>query len=244
MNPAESPQTIAIVPAAGRGLRMGAATKKQFLTLGGEPVLVHALRVLQECAEIDSIILVVPEEDRAFCQDEIVAGRELDKITSVVSGGKERQDSVYAGLRAVESEPDVVVIHDGVRPFLTGDLVREVVQLAVSGISAIVGVPATDTIKSVDSGQTVLKTLSRDALWSIQTPQAFPYPVLLKAHDQAHQDGIFGTDDASLLERLGLPVRVLMGSYENIKITSPEDLVIGEALLKKRSSEKKVRTCE
>jgi len=213
---------------------MGSSVKKQFLSLCGEPVLVHTLRVLQTCPEMDEIILVVPEEDRAFCREQIVEKYGFDKIVSIISGGRERQDSVYAGLLSMVSPPDLVVVHDGVRPFLTGEMIRESVRLAAQGVSAVVGVPVRDTIKSVDSSLMVTKTLSRETLWSIQTPQAFPYRDLVRAYESAYEDGFLGTDDASLIERLGLPVRVVMGNNENIKITSPLDLVLGEEILKQR----------
>jgi len=229
-----TPRCAGIVPSAGKGIRMGSSVKKQFLSLCGEPVLVHTLRVLQTCPEMDEIILVVPEEDRAFCREQIVEKYGFDKIVSIISGGRERQDSVYAGLLSMVSPPDLVVVHDGVRPFLTGEMIRESVRLAAQGVSAVAGVPVRDTIKSVDSSLMVTKTLSRETLWSIQTPQAFPYRDLVRAYESAYEDGFLGTDDASLIERLGLPVRVVMGNNENIKITSPLDLVLGEEILKQR----------
>ncbi|MEK6777446.1 MAG: 2-C-methyl-D-erythritol 4-phosphate cytidylyltransferase [bacterium] len=229
-----TPHCVGIVPSAGKGIRMGSSVKKQFLSLCGEPVLVHTLRVMQTCPEIDEIILVVPDEDRAFCREQIVEKHGFDKILSIISGGRERQDSVYAGLLSMVSPPDLVVVHDGVRPFLTGDMIRESLQLASQGVSAVVGVPVRDTIKSVDSSLMVTKTLSRDTLWSIQTPQVFCYRDLIRAYESAYRDGFLGTDDASLIERLGLPVQIIKGSNENIKITSPSDLVLGEAILKQR----------
>jgi len=232
------PRCVSIVPAAGQGVRMGSSAKKQFLSLGNLPVLAHTLRVLQDCDEIDAIILVVPDEDKTFCEEEIIGKYRIHKVASVVPGGKERQDSVYAGLQAIKNEPELVLVHDGVRPFLTMEMVLQTLKLASQGISAVVGVPVTDTIKSVDANHTVTGTVDRESLWSIQTPQAFPYPVLLKAHESAHKDGFYGTDDASLVERLGRPVHVLMGSHNNIKITSPQDLVLGEAILKDRNNTK------
>ncbi|PIX86928.1 MAG: 2-C-methyl-D-erythritol 4-phosphate cytidylyltransferase [Nitrospirae bacterium CG_4_9_14_3_um_filter_53_35] len=234
MDRSATPRCAGIVPSAGKGIRMGSSVKKQFLSLCGEPVLVHTLRVLQTCPEMDEIILVVPEEDRAFCREQIVEKYGFDKIVSIISGGRERQDSVYAGLLSMVSPPDLVVVHDGVRPFLTGEMIRESVRLAAQGVSAVAGVPVRDTIKSVDSSLMVTKTLSRETLWSIQTPQAFPYRDLVRAYESAYEDGFLGTDDASLIERLGLPVRVVMGNNENIKITSPLDLVLGEEILKQR----------
>ncbi len=240
MSTGDNPRCVGIVPTAGAGIRMGAEVKKQYLPLGGEPILAHTLRALHNCAEIDAIILVVPEEDKAFCEEKIVAPYRFDNVISIVAGGKERQDSVYAGLQAIESEPELVVIHDGVRPFLTTQMVKETVQSATQGISASTGVPVSDTTKSVNKEHMVIKTLSRETLWSIQTPQAFPYHSLLTAYEAAFKDGFYGTDDAALIERIGLPVRIVMGSHDNIKITSPSDLAIGESILKQRTIAKEV----
>lgn len=228
--------STAIVPAAGQGVRMGTARRKQFLSLGGEPVLVHALRMLQRCPEIEAIVLVVPEEDRAFCEERIAGHYGLDKVAAIIPGGKERQDSVYAGLLALAPVPEVVLIHDGVRPFADPEMVCKTIGQAAAGISAVVGVPVSDTIKSVDAGGRVIKTLQREGLWSIQTPQAFPCADLLKAYDKAYREGLYGTDDATLIEGMGLPVKVLMGSSENIKITSLKDMVLAEAILERRNN--------
>jgi 2-C-methyl-D-erythritol 4-phosphate cytidylyltransferase len=228
----------AIVPAAGTGTRMGTPSKKQFLALGGKPILALTLQALEACVEIDSILLVVPEEELEYCENRIVRDSGFTKVDSVLPGGKERQDSVYKGLQAVRPDADVIVIHDGVRPFLTGAMVRQTVASATNGISAITGVPVLDTTKSVNETGQVVKTLIRDTLWSIQTPQAFPYRTLADAYEAAYREGYYGTDDASLVERLGHPVRVVMGSRDNLKITSPEDMILGEAILKHRIGER------
>lgn len=229
-----TPRCVGIVPSAGKGIRMGSPVRKQFLSLSGEPVLVHTLRALQSCPEIHEIILVVPDEDMPFCTEQIVKEHGFSKVVSIIPGGTERQDSVYAGLQAIDSSPDLVMVHDGVRPFVTGEMVRESIQCAARGVSAVVGVPAGNTIKIADASLRVTNTPARDTLWSIQTPQVFPYRDLIRAYESAYRDGFLGTDDASLVERLGLPVQIVKGSNENIKITSPSDLVLGEAILKQR----------
>ncbi len=237
MKDAAGTRTVAVVPAAGAGHRMGRAVKKQFLSLGGEPVLSHTLRVLQSCTEVDAVILVVPEADRAFCETQIVQRRGAQKIAAIVPGGPERQDSVYAGLLAAGNGVRQVLIHDGVRPFLSPRMVRETCRLAEAGLSAVTGIPVSDTIKSADADRRVMQTLARESLWAVQTPQAFPWAALWDAHQQALQDGFRATDDAALVERMGLPVKIVMGSRENIKITSPEDLIVAEAILSARRAD-------
>lgn len=227
-------ECIAIVPAAGIGTRMGGATKKQFLRLGGKPILAHTLITLEACPEIDRVILVVPEEEREFCREQIVQPFGLRKIMAVIPGGRKRQDSVYAGLQAVPASAAVVVVHDGVRPFADGSMFRQCIETAHRGISAVIGIPVRDTIKSVGPEHKVRKTLPRETLRAVQTPQAFPCRLLRDAYDRAFREGFYGTDDASLVERNDLPVEVLMGSETNIKITSPGDLLLGEAILKER----------
>jgi len=150
-------------------------------------------------------------------------------------GGKERQDSVMHGLQKLEADSAVVLVHDGVRPFVTHDMIKESVSCAKKGECVAVGVPIKDTIKQVNEHGVVAKTLERSRLWAIQTPQAFPAAVLKRAYDEAAAKRIYGTDDATLVERAGVPVRVIMGNYENIKITTPEDLVIAEEILKRHN---------
>ncbi len=227
-------ECIAVVPAAGTGTRMGGSTKKQFLRLGGKPILAHTLITLETCPEVNGVILVAPEEERAFCLEQIVQPFGLRKIMSVIAGGRERQDSVYAGLLAVPASAAIVVVHDGVRPFADASMFRRSIEAARRGVSAVVGIPVRDTIKSVGPEHKVRKTLEREMLWAVQTPQAFTCPLLRDAYDRAFREGFYGTDDASLVERIDLPVKVLMGSEANIKITSPGDLLLGEAILKER----------
>jgi len=231
----EKGECIAVVPAAGAGTRMGRSTKKQFLRIGGNPILTHTLQTLADCPEIDGILLVVPEEEMEFCREEIVKAPGRYKIRSILAGGRERQDSVYAGLKALPEITAVVVIHDGVRPFAAPSLFRRCIETARRGVGAVAGLPVVETIKSVDPEGRVLKTVSREGLWSIQTPQAFPAALLREAYDRAAQDGFYGTDDASLAERIGQTVEVLRGSPDNIKITSPGDILLGETILKERA---------
>lgn len=227
---------MALVPAAGRGLRMGGSVPKQFLALGGQPLIFHSLRVLQASSVITEIILAVPQNEMDYCLKEIVAKQHFTKVTKVVPGGHERQDSVRHALEAVRDDVDVVLVHDAVRPFLTGHMVEEVVKAARAKGAAIIALPMKDTVKQVRADHVIERTVDRQSLWLAQTPQAFRRDWLLAAHRKAHAEGIHATDDAYLIEWAGHPVVVVEGSGENIKLTRPEDMVIGEAILAARQS--------
>lgn len=220
-----------LVPAAGRGSRIGGDTKKQYLELGDRPVLVQTLSRLAAVAQVTAIHLIVPEADVTFCRTELVDRYRLEKVGGVIAGGAERQDSVRKGLEACgATSQDVILIHDGVRPFFPKDQIGPLVQLAAVEGAALLAIPAQDTIKEVFDGQ-VRSTLDRSLLWQIQTPQAFRCDRLREAHRRAHASGYLGTDDASLVEWCGWPVAVLTGHPHNIKITTPADLALARALL-------------
>jgi 2-C-methyl-D-erythritol 4-phosphate cytidylyltransferase len=227
-------RAVALVPAAGRGLRMGTSTPKQFLALGGLPVLVHALRVLEAASCISEIVLAVPETDRDYCRREIASRHRLQKITQILAGGAHRQDSVRLALDAVPESATIALVHDAVRPFPTVEAVERVVESAARHGAAIVAIPVRDTVKQVDQGRFIQATIDRRPLWLAQTPQAFRLGLLQEAHRKAALEGFQATDDAQLIEWLGYRVAVVEGSYENIKITRPEDLAIGEAILAAR----------
>jgi 2-C-methyl-D-erythritol 4-phosphate cytidylyltransferase len=228
-------RTVALVPAAGRGLRMGGPVPKQFLALGGEPLILHSLRVLQTSSVINEIILAVPQSEMDYCLKDIVARHHFTKVTKVVPGGHERQDSVRHALEAVHDDVGVVLVHDAVRPFLTERMVEGVVRSAREKGAAIIALPMKDTVKQVGADHVIERTVDRQSLWLAQTPQAFRRDWLLAAHRKAHAEGIRATDDAYLIEWAGHPVSVVEGSGENIKVTRPEDMVIGEAILASRT---------
>ncbi len=228
-----SKSVVAVVPAAGQGTRMGMAARKQYLSLGGFPLLVLSLKVLQQIPSIREIILSVPEEDIEYCWREIVKPFGLAKVTQIVVGGQRRQDSVRHGLFAISNPPDLVLVHDGVRPFIHADIVEKNIACAAQTGAAIVAMPIHDTVKRVDDKHVIRETLNREELWQIQTPQTFRYDWLLEAHQQAITDQWEVTDDAALIERKGYPVSVVEGSCFNIKITRPDDLIFGEAILNK-----------
>lgn len=227
-------KVIAIVPAAGLGRRFGTGTNKPFQELDRKPLIVWSLEVLASVSQIDEIIPVFKRDEMEFGRSLIEEYR-LQKIQRIAPGGKERQDSVFNGLRLIEDRESVILIHDGVRPCIDRNLVERVLGALQDGDipcdGVIPGVPAKDTMKEAAEG-IVTKTLRRSSLWAIQTPQAFPYESVMRAYERAGKEGFYSTDDAALVERNGGVLRVVMGSYRNIKITTPEDLIIAEAFMK------------
>lgn len=222
----------ALIPAAGMGKRMGAGQNKQYLLLDDLPILAHTLRVFQEAPFIDGIYLITPEQEIPFCQSDVVERYGFTKVRAVVAGGAERQHSVLNGLSAMTGlgPDDLVLIHDGVRPFVPLDLLQRAASAADQFGGAVVAVPVKDTVKIVKDG-IITATPPREELWLAQTPQAFRYGLIREAHEAAAAAGFLGTDDASLLERQGWPLHVVMGDYRNIKITTPEDMVLAQAFL-------------
>jgi 2-C-methyl-D-erythritol 4-phosphate cytidylyltransferase len=227
----KSMRTVAIVPAAGSGNRMGRDVSKQYLSLGGTPLLVHTLKVFEECPLVDALLVVVPPRDIEFVRNNVLAPWNMKKVAGVIPGGKERQDSVRAGIEALDPDAGVVIVHDAVRPFITVELISQCIRTAGEEGAVAVGVPLKDTVKEVGPDGRVMRTCDRSLLWLTQTPQAFRRDIIENAHRAAVRDGFRGTDDASLVERLRIAVRMIRGDYGNIKITTPEDLVIAEALL-------------
>ena len=215
---------------------MGGTVRKQFRSIGGVPLVVHSLRVLQASPVIDAIILAVPEADISSCRLDIVESYHFTKVVAVVAGGQERQDSVRHALTAVDGQTEIVVVHDAVRPFLTEDMLTRVVAEAEAQGAAIVALPVRDTVKLVGAEHVIERTVDRRPLWLAQTPQAFRRDWLEEAHRKAQAEGAAATDDAFLIERIGKSVTVVEGSGENIKITRPEDLIIGEAIFASRQA--------
>lgn len=225
-------KTLAIIPSAGSGRRMG-SKKKNYLPLLGRPVLAHTLSAFEKSI-VDSVIIVAPLDEIGYCRDEIVKKYGFDKVISVISGGKERQDSVYNGLlEARDKGFDIIAVHDGARPLVTADIINETIRAAAAYGGAICAVPVKDTIKEVHCAE-VGRTVPRENLWSVQTPQAFRADFLYRAFEKALAEGFVGTDESSLVERLGEAVKVVRGSYENIKITTEEDMPAAECILRNR----------
>jgi 2-C-methyl-D-erythritol 4-phosphate cytidylyltransferase len=213
---------VAIIPAAGVGLRMGGQTPKQFLSLEGVPIFVHTLRKFVAAEAVREIILGLRPEDMERAASEVERER-FPKPVRVVEGGASRQETVSRALAEVPPETELVLVHDAVRPFVELHLIQRVIEAAAKGGAAILGIPSVDTVKQIDR-QTVMGTIPRERIVLAQTPQAFRYPILREAVERAAADGFAGTDESSLVERLGYTVAVIMGSDRNIKITKPSDL--------------------
>ncbi len=232
-----SKKTVAIIPSAGMGRRMG-SRKKNYLTLLDRPVLAHTLEAFEKAPSVHSIVVVVPAGDEEFCRDGIVSKYGFKKVIAVVAGGAERQDSVQNGIDAAGKGFDIIAVHDGARPLVTPDIINRTIAAAIEDGAAIAAVPVKDTIKEASNGF-VRRTVPRDALLSVQTPQAFSADLLGKAFKKAVEDGFTGTDESSLVERAGFPVKVVEGSYENMKITTPEDMAFAECVLRERPGVKR-----
>jgi 2-C-methyl-D-erythritol 4-phosphate cytidylyltransferase len=220
-----------ILPAAGQGKRMGAGKNKLLLELNGLPVLIHTLRVFEQDEDCSGIILAIHPQDEMEFQA-LLTSYNVSKVIRLVPGGKERQDSIYNALNSVESD-GIILVHDAARPFIQKDHIHRLTEKAAETGAAILGVPAKDTIKKVQDG-VVVETVERSSLWAVQTPQAFRISLLTEAYKKAEKDHFLGTDDASLVERLHYPVAIVEGDYDNIKLTTPEDLYFAEAILEKR----------
>lgn len=229
--------TGAVIVSAGVGKRMNAAVSKQYLQVGGKPIVVHAMEAFQRSNAVDAIVLVVGAGDEAY-GSELARTYGLDKVSAVVAGGAERQHSVRRGVEALKAlypELEWVLVHDGARPLVTTDVVeRSLAAAAVTGAS-VPAVPVKDTIKSADRDGIVVATPERSSLWAVQTPQAFRADVLLEAHARAEADAVLGTDDAMLVERLGIGVKIAEGDYRNVKVTTPDDLELVERWLAERA---------
>jgi 2-C-methyl-D-erythritol 4-phosphate cytidylyltransferase len=252
-------KTTAIVLAAGTGKRMRNSTAKQYLLLGGKPIIYYSLKAFEE-STVDEIVLVVGKNEIDYCKKSIVEEYNFKKVHHIIEGGKERYHSVYNGLKEIKFDCNVL-IHDGVRPFISIDIIEVVIKNLEYHGACVVGVPIKDTIKFVNSEGIVTDTPDRNKIWSIQTPQAFSYDIIMKAYcmlmdevaynreeingfnkasvkisnDKSKEDirHLNITDDAMVVENtMNYPIKMIMGSYRNIKITTPEDIIIGEALLK------------
>lgn len=222
-----------VIPAAGQGKRMGVEFNKQFLSLGGQPILAHTVKLFEESEYVSEIVIVGAESDLLVIK-ELVDQHKLDKVVAIIKGGAQRQDSVCAGVQALSSTIQRVVVHDGARPLLTLQAFHRFLGETKAFSAAIMGIHLKDTIKRVDISGKVLETPPRDGLRAVQTPQIFDRGILVEAHLQAANLGYYGTDDASLLEWMGYPVQMVEGSQENIKVTTPDDLWLAERILSMR----------
>lgn len=221
----------AIILAAGKGNRMKAGINKQFLLLRDRPIIAHAIEAFQQCDLIDEIIIVTAEEEIQYFQTHILDSYRFNKVKKLVAGGLERQQSAYNGILAISSDSEIVLIHDGARPFVSKQTISDCIEAAKQYGAASAGMPSKDTIKLVNETDVVTSTPPRDRVWLTQTPQAFRTDLIKKAHQKALDQGISATDDAMLVELMGKPVRMVAADYNNIKITTPEDLIIAEQII-------------
>ena len=220
-----------LIPAAGQGKRMKSSVKKPYLMLGDRPVLAHTIHQFDQNSVIDEIIVIVDESDLATCKENVISPFRFRKVRELVAGGDTRQVSVCNGIQVLSSHVDYVVIHDGVRPFINDDIIFRCLEATAEIGASVTAVPVKETIKVANSNLFIDHTPERELLWRVQTPQVFRYSLLLEAHNKAIKDGISAPDDATLVEELGHPVKLVMGSYKNVKLTTPEDLLLAETLL-------------
>ncbi|KMT22427.1 2-C-methyl-D-erythritol 4-phosphate cytidylyltransferase [Clostridium cylindrosporum] len=220
----------AIIVAAGMGSRMNLGYNKQFIKLFDKEILAYTLEVFQEINEVDNIILVASQNEMDFCRNNIINKYNITKVNKIVKGGRTRQESVFNGLKSCEN-CDIVLIHDGARPFINPKVIVDTISLSKTKGAAAAAVKVKDTIKKGNNNR-FIDTLNREELYSIQTPQTFKFDLILKAHESAVLSGFEGSDDTSLVENIGESVYVVNGDYFNIKITTKEDIYIGEAILK------------
>lgn len=221
-----------IIAAGGKGERMKAEIPKQFISLHNKPIIVHTLRKFAGCPGVQKIILIVPENEVAET-DLLVSKWNIVKNTEVIAGGKTRQHSVWNGLRKIPAEIEIVMVHDGVRPFISEKIISKCIEETKKWGAVITAVPVSDTVKEVVNNS-VSRTLDRSKLWRVQTPQCFKKEILTKAYKKAWETNQTATDDSALVEKTGYTVRVIQGEEKNIKITSPEDLKIAEKLLEEK----------
>lgn len=228
-------KVCAIVLAAGKGSRMGGKVKKQFLNLNDKPILYYSLKAFCDNTNIDEIVLVTAEEEIDYCRKHIVEKYELNKVSFITSGGSERQESVLKGLNVVKN-CDIVLIHDGARPFITDEIINSGIKYARLYGACACGVTPKDTIKIKNQDHFSEETLKRSSLVAVQTPQCFKYEIIYSCHSKLSSENISVTDDTMVVENYGHKVYLYEGSYNNIKITTPEDLILAERILKLSSA--------
>ncbi|EQK46593.1 2-C-methyl-D-erythritol 4-phosphate cytidylyltransferase [[Clostridium] bifermentans ATCC 638] len=220
-----------VIVAAGTGSRMKKDINKQFIKLKNKEIVAHTIEKFYNSENIDDIVVVIREDEEEYFNKNIKEKYGFTNI-KVAHGGNERQDSVFNGIKMLKKECEVVLIHDGARPFVTEDIIKRSINKANEHNAIVVGVKVKDTIKVVSDNGNIIDTPNRSYLWAVQTPQVFKYDIIKKAYEDAYNNNYYGTDDAMLVERIGYNVKMIEGSYNNIKITTQEDLEFGEQILK------------
>lgn len=221
-----------VIVAAGSGSRMKRDINKQFIKLDGKEIIAYTIEKFYKSEDIDDIVIVIKENEEKYFIENIINKYGFDNI-KLAYGGKERQDSVYNGIKKLNRNCEIVLIHDGARPFVNEYIIKNSIKEAKENNAVVVGVPVKDTIKVVDSDGNIVDTPNRSLLWSVQTPQSFKYEIITKAYEYAYSNDYYGTDDAMLVEHIGYNVKMIEGSYDNIKITTEEDLHFGIQILNK-----------
>lgn len=221
-----------VIVAAGSGSRMKRDINKQFIKLDGKEIIAYTIEKFYKSEDIDDIVIVIKENEEKYFIENIINKYGFDNI-KLAYGGKERQDSVYNGIKKLNSNCEIVLIHDGARPFVNEDIIKNSIEEAKENNAVVVGVPVKDTIKIVNSDGNIVDTPNRSLLWSVQTPQSFKYEIITRAYEYAYSNDYYGTDDAMLVEHIGYNVKMIEGSYDNIKITTEEDLHFGIQILNK-----------
>ena len=225
---------IALIAAAGKGCRMNAGLSKMLMRLDEKPILTHTLEKFEEAQCIDKIVLVINPTDRKVIEQIILSNNRFNKVTKIITGGNTRQDSVYNGLQAIDNDQeDIVLIHDGARPFITEQMMKATIQQAQIFDGAIIAVPVLDTIKKVQSEQLIDRTIDRGRLWQAQTPQTFRLSCIKALHRKASKEGFVASDDAIIVEHYGGQVKIIEGSRNNLKITDPFDMAVAKVLMRK-----------
>jgi len=224
---------VALIAAAGKGKRMNARISKPFIPIFGKPILAYTIEKFEKCKLIDKIYLIVSREEKELCSRNIIIKYNFSKVQELVDGGETRQDSIYNGLKAIDSVTDIVVIHDGARPLIEETIIWDSIEKAQKYGAAITAIPIKDTVKKCGKDFFINKTLNREEIWRAQTPQTFKYGLILAAYNQAYKYKYLATDDAAIVERYGHKVKLIIGSEENIKITTPFDIIVAENFLKK-----------
>ncbi len=223
-----------VIVAAGSGKRMNMGINKQFIKLEGKEIITYTIEKFYNDKNIDDIVVVVKEDEIEYFRENIIKKYNLENVKLSV-GGKERQDSVYNGLKLLDKKCNIVLVHDGARPFVSSATIENSIKETIENKAVVVGVPVKDTIKVINDNNEIVDTPNRSTLWAVQTPQTFDYEVLVKSYEDAFDNDFYGTDDAMLVERMGYKVKMLEGSYNNIKITTIEDLDIAKQILKSES---------
>ncbi|MCC6544046.1 MAG: 2-C-methyl-D-erythritol 4-phosphate cytidylyltransferase [Nitrospirae bacterium] len=227
-------KVTAIIPAGGKGTRMLHSTPKHFIHLGDKPVLAYTLDAVERCPDVNQILVVTRSGEENYCLKEVVERYGFKKVLKIVIGGERRQDSVYRGIKELDEDTEIVVVHDGVRPFVSQKTISEAIKLAMFTDGVVTAVPVKDTIKNVGVDGIIISTPDRSVMWYAQTPQVFKRRILEEAYVRAYNDKFTGTDESSLVERLGYKVKIVEGTPDNIKITTKEDLLVADMILMMR----------